>query len=134
MSLRISKILNRAKVSSSLFQSKNHNHKSVIIFASVFSESCFSIQKTQARLLITLANTKLRATIISINLSKSWHKTNGSSNGSKFSSTYSKLNEKDNNELTVLKSKRLMRLIYARVHPDLYTNDLQAQVFYLLLN
>lgn len=30
--------------------------------------------------------------------------------------------------LTLNKSKRLMRLIYARVHPDLFTNYLQAQV------
>ena len=44
------------------------------------------------------------------------------------SSTSSKLDEKENNELTVVKSKRLMRLIYARVHPDLYTNHFQAQV------
>jgi len=30
--------------------------------------------------------------------------------------------------LTVNESKRLMRLIYARVHPDLFTNHTQAQV------
>ena len=47
------------------------------------------------------------------------------------SSTSSKLDEKENNELTVVKSKRLMRLIYARVHPDLYTNHFQAQVILL---
>ncbi len=44
------------------------------------------------------------------------------------SSSSSKLDDKENNELTVVKSKRLMRLIYARVHPDLYTNHFQAQV------
>jgi hypothetical protein len=31
-------------------------------------------------------------------------------------------------ELSVKASKRLMRLVYARVHPDLFTNDRLAQV------
>ena len=33
------------------------------------------------------------------------------------------------NSLTLGKSKYLMRLIYSRVHPDLFTNHEQAQVF-----
>lgn len=33
-----------------------------------------------------------------------------------------------NNSLTLGKSKRLMRLIYSRVHPDLFTNFAQARV------
>ena len=32
------------------------------------------------------------------------------------------------NALTIKKSQRLMRQIYARVHPDLFTNHLEAQV------
>lgn len=32
------------------------------------------------------------------------------------------------NSLTIGKSKHLMRLIYSRVHPDLFTNFAQAQV------
>jgi len=34
------------------------------------------------------------------------------------------------NSLTLGKSKHLMRLIYSRVHPDLFTNHEQAQVNY----
>jgi hypothetical protein len=35
---------------------------------------------------------------------------------------------KKNNALTPHKTQRLMRLIYSRVHPDLFTNYQQAQV------
>lgn len=45
-------------------------------------------------------------------------------------SYYSTSNEADSslNELNVKVSQRLMRQIYARVHPDLFTNHLEAQV------
>ena len=39
----------------------------------------------------------------------------------------------DNNSLTLGKSKRLMRLIYAKVHPDLFTNERIAQVAFFFI-
>lgn len=39
----------------------------------------------------------------------------------------------EENKLTVKGSQRLMRQIYSRVHPDLFSNHLEAQVCVLLL-
>lgn len=44
------------------------------------------------------------------------------------SSSSSPSSSLDKNVLNASKSKRLMRLVYARLHPDLFTNYLQAQV------
>lgn len=52
-----------------------------------------------------------------------------SSSGNKRESNFSDEDESASSSvLTLNKSKRLMRLIYARVHPDLFTNALHAQV------
>jgi hypothetical protein len=53
------------------------------------------------------------------------HYANDSSNSSKNKNAKSSL---ESNKLTVKESQRLMRLIYARVHPDLFTNHLEAKV------
>lgn len=54
-----------------------------------------------------------------------------SSSGNKRESNFSDEDESASSSvLTLNKSKRLMRLIYARVHPDLFTNALHAQVNY----
>ena len=78
-----------------------------------------NIIQLKARSLITSKNSKFRP----IN-------NNNSSNNKTQSSNES--SESQLNELTVSNSKKVMRLIYARVHPDLYTNHLQAQVYLYL--
>lgn len=54
--------------------------------------------------------------------------TSSQSRASTSTSTKTSTASINDNVITVNKAKRLMRLIYARVHPDLYTNHLHAQV------
>ena len=125
--------LNKNQLASSLMQNKNNNNNSKVIksiqYAAVyFQNRCITHHKQKVSSLIYFAKIKRESTISVSNYSNSCSKL--IFKGNRNSSTYSKLDERENNELTVLKSKRLMRLIYARVHPDLYTNHLQAQVIY----
>jgi hypothetical protein len=62
-----------------------------------------------------------------------------SSNGKKYASEAFPSHNESNTarssiELSVKESKRIMRLVYARVHPDLFTNHLKAQVSLTLTN
>ena len=120
---------NKKQLTSLLMQNNNINISSKIIksikYAAVyFQNRCLTHHTQKASSLINLA--QIKYTVNTSNYSKSCSKR--IIKGNRYSSTYSKLDEKENNELTVSKSKRLMRLIYARVHPDLYTNHWQAQV------
>lgn len=54
--------------------------------------------------------------------------TSSQSRASTSTSTKTSTASINDNVITINKAKRLMRLIYARVHPDLYTNHLHAQV------
>ena len=96
------------------------NHTPLSVMAAVCKTSC-TIQLNAKRSLITSTHSKCRPI-------KSQH----CKSNRKFSTSTPQHNETHTaditNELTIYKSKQAMRLIYARVHPDLYTNHLQAQV------
>ena len=86
-----------------------HSVKGIKLFnCSTYNSIVF---KSSAKWLNSIWNNFLTRTTI--------HSTNSAS------SNFSSIN---NGALTVSKSKRVMRLIYAQVHPDLFTNYLQAQV------
>ena len=74
-------------------------------------------------------DSELHLTVLIVNLNKKLAystKTTQSQSNKKYANSTSNL--PITNELTLKESKRLMRLVYARVHPDLFTNHLQAQV------
>lgn len=82
-----------------------------------------SSSKKQANIL-NLFSSLNKAKSFKINYDIRHQHTHTNNKSAKESSEFNK-----SNSLTLGKSKYLMRLIYSRVHPDLFTNHEQAQVF-----
>ncbi len=74
-----------------------------------------------------LLNKKINCNVHNLNYSCKQHTSSTKANDSTSESS-----DINNNSLTLGKSKKLMRLIYSRVHPDLFTNERIAQVIYLI--
>jgi hypothetical protein len=86
------------------------NHKNPSSSAWLINKSNKNVFDEQIRSMTTSTSSKSRTS---------------TSTSTKTSTSTANIND---NVITVNKAKRLMRLIYARVHPDLYTNHLHAQV------